>query len=163
MSGASATLGPRSLLATLAAFAGLTIAVVLVSTLAGAPGRTPTRTEPGLEASPPDADTLAFFAALGSGEPFDGWSIARIDGPRAGGLPLVLRGPEQQRIAVELRPRDDRSPASPATSDTLAIYVTDRELPRDGLAGVLALAAALRAREAAGARLEGLEPLLFAR
>jgi len=158
----SATLGPRSLLATLAAFAGLTIAVVLGSTLAGAPERRSMR--PGLvEASPPDAGVLAFFAMLAAGERFDGWSIAQIDGPRAGGLPLVLRGPEDQRVAVELRPRDGRSPVSPAASDTLAIYVLDRDMPRDGLTGVLALAGALRAREAAGARLDGLEPLLFAR
>ena len=162
MSNPAGTLGPRSLLATLTAFASLTVVVVLVSLLAGAPGRSPTR--PTLvEAGPPDAGVLAFFAALADGERFDGWSIARIDGPRAGGLPLVLRGPEDQRVAVELRPRDDRSPVAPAASDTLAIYVLDRDMPRSGLAGVLALARALRSREAAGARLEGLEPLLFAR
>ena len=161
MSSTADTLGPRSLLATLAAFAGLTIAVVLVSTFAGAPARSPTTPAP-VEAGP-DAGVLAFFAALAAGERFDRWSIVRIDGPRAGGLPLVLRGPEDQRVAVELRPRDDRSPVAPAASDTLAIYVLDRDMPPDGLTGVLALARALRAREAAGARLEGLEPLLFAR
>jgi len=160
----STPLGRRSLLATLAAFAGLTIAVVLVSTLAGAPGRIPTRPGPGLvEPGPPDAAVLAFFAGLATGERFDGWSIERIDRPRAGGLPLVVRGPEDQPVAVELRPRDDRSPVSPATSDTLAIYVLDRDMPRGGLTGVLALARALRSREAAGARLQGLEPLLLAR
>lgn len=155
--------GPRSLLATLAAFAGLTLVVVLVSTIAGALERPPDRSDTPLEATAPDAAMLAFFGPLAAGADLDGWAIAEISGPRAGGLPLMLRGPDDQRVTVELRPRDARSPQSPALTDTLAIYVLDRTMPPDGLTGVLALAAALRAREAAGARLPGIEPLLFTR
>ncbi|HEY0135415.1 MAG TPA: hypothetical protein VGB85_15130 [Nannocystis sp.] len=153
--------GPRSLLATLGMFVGLTLVVVLASTIAGVLERAPTRPAPMLAgAAPPDAATLAFFGALAAGVPFEGWVIDRIDGPRAGGLPLVLRGPAAQQVAVELRPADPRSPASPAASETLAIYVIDRNMPPGGLEGVLAFARALRSREATGARLAGLWPLL---
>ena len=157
--------GPRSLLAMLAAYAGLTIVVVLVSAIAGAIDRAPSTSVMAgpVEASAPTPEMLAFFGPLVRGAAFDGWVLERVDGPQAGGLPLVLRGPAGQRVHVELRPRDPRSPQSPALSDTLAIYVLDRDMPPGGLAGVLALADALRAREAAGARLVGLEPLLFAR
>jgi hypothetical protein len=158
-----AALGPRSLLATLGGFVALTIVVVLVSTIAGALERVPPRSAPALgEPAPPDAAALAFFGALAAGQRFEGWMIDRIDGRRAGGLLLVLRGPGAQQVAVELRPVDPRSPASPAASETLAIYVIDRSMPPGGLEGVLAFARALRSREAAGARLAGLEPLGFA-
>ena len=152
--------GPRSLLMMLAAYTGLTLVVVLGSSIAGAIDRAPPTPAPAvLEVTEPGPEVLAFFGPL-RGEPFAGWVLERIEGPRAGGLPVVLRGPAGQRVTVELRPRDARSPQSPALSETLAVYVLDRELPPDGLAGVLALAQALREREAAGARLE---PLLFAR
>jgi len=155
--------GPRSLLATLGAFVGLAIVVVLGSTIAGALARAPTMPGPALaEPQPPDAAALVFLGALATGDRFEGWLIERIDGRRAGGLPLVLRGPGAQRVAVELRLRDARSPASPAASDTLAIYIIDHDMPPRGLEGVLALARALHSREAAGARLPGLEPLLSA-
>lgn len=153
--------GPRSLLATLAAFVGLTLVVVIGSTIAGALARGPSSPTPALaEQTAPDAAALVFLGALTTGGHFEGWRIERVDGRRAGGLPLVLRGPGAQRVTVELRPRDIRSPTSPAASDTLAIYVLDHKLPPGGLDGVLALARALRAREATGARLAGLEPLL---
>lgn len=155
--------GPRSLLAMLAAYAGLTLVVVLASTIAGAIERAPPTSPAPADApaSAPGPELLAFFGPLVGGEPFAGWTLERVDGPQAGGLPALLRGPAGQRVTVELRPRDARSPPSPATTETLAIYVRDREMPPDGLAGVLALAQALREREAAGARLVGLTPLLF--
>jgi len=151
--------GPRSLLAMLAAYVGLTLVVVLGSSIAGASRRAPPTIPAPADA--PGPEVLAFFGPLADGESFAGWALAGVDGPQAGGLPARLRGPAGQRVSVELRPRDARSPPSPAMSETLAIYVRDRDMPPGGLGGVLALAQALREREAAGARLVGLTPLLF--
>jgi len=153
--------GPRSLLAMLAAYVGLTLVVVLGSSIAGACRRTPPTSPAPADAPGPGPEVLAFFGPLADGEPFAGWALAGIDGPQAGGLPARLRGPAGLRVSVELRPRDARSPPSPAMSETLAIYVRDRDMPPGGLTGVLALAQALREREAAGARLVGLTPLLI--
>lgn len=150
--------GRRSLLVMLAVFAGLTIVVVLASTIAGA-------LEPELggervEVSVAEAEVLGFLGPLASGERLDGWVIQQVHGRRAGGLPLVLRGPEGQSMEVELRPRDARSPPAPAMSETLAVYVQGHEMPPEGLVGVMALARALRSREAGGARLTGMTPLV---
>lgn len=158
-------LGPRSLLVMLAVFAGLTLVVVLGSAIAGALGpapRTRVAPEPAVVRAP-EADVLAFLGPLATGQRLDGWVIERVEGRREGGLPLVLRGPEGQRLQVELRPLDAGSPPAPATSATLAIYVRGREMPPGGLAGVLALARALRQLEAGGARLGRLEPLRYTR
>jgi hypothetical protein len=66
--------GPRSLLATLAAFAGLTVVVVLGSTIAGALARPPSdRPDTPVEATAPDADVLAFFGPLATGASIVGW------------------------------------------------------------------------------------------
>lgn len=157
--------GPRSLLAMLGVYAGSIAAVVLASTIAGALERAPgaPRTREPVAAGPPDAAVLAFFGPLATGERFAGWTIAEIAGPRDGGLQLKIAGPAGQDVSVELRPLDADSPRSPAQSETLAIYVLDREMPAGGLDGVFALGRALRAREAAGARLPGVEALRFSR
>jgi hypothetical protein len=159
-------LGSRSLLATLGVFAGLTIAVVLASVIAGVVERSSIEPEPVDErrepvaVREPEADVLAFLGPLATGERFDGWVIERIDPRREGAVPLALLGPDELRVEVELRPLDDRSPDAPASSETLAIYVRGRDTPRDALAGLQALAQAVRERESAGAILTGLEPLL---
>lgn len=152
--------GRRSLLVMLAVFAGLTVVVVLASTIAGAMGSESAR-EP-VATAVPEAEVRAFLGPLAS-EDLDGWVIEQIHGRRAGGLPLVLRGPGGIRLEVELRPLDARSPPAPAASGTLAVYVHGREMPQEGLMGVLALARGLRSREAVGARLTGIEPLLMGR
>ena len=124
-------LGPRSLRVMLAVFAGLTLVVVLGSTLVGALGPAPRpRAAPELAVvRAPEADVLAFLGPLATGPRLDGWSIERVEGRREGGLPLLLRGPEGQRLQVELRPLDAGSPPAPATSETLAIYVRGRAMP----------------------------------
>ncbi|MFV8749438.1 hypothetical protein ACNOYE_02675 [Nannocystaceae bacterium ST9] len=161
-------LGRRSLIVTLAAFAGLTIVVVLGSTIVGAIERAAAEAEqvgpapaPAL-AEPPSAepDAIAFLGPLAHGQPFDAWVIERVEPRRAGALPLALRGPEDRRVEVELRPLDDRSPPPPASSGTLAIYVRGRDTPPEAIAGAQALADALREREASGASLAELEPLI---
>lgn len=159
-------LGRRSLLATLGVFAGLTVAVVLASTIAGALEREPVGPDEPIqhsrelvEARGPEADVLAFLGPLARGEPFEAWVIERIDPRREGAVPLALLGPDELRVEVELRPLDDRSPSPPASSETLAVYVRGRDTPREALAGLQALAQALRERESTGVRLAGLEPL----
>ncbi len=167
-------LGRRSLLTTLAVFVAMIVVVVVGSTLAGLLGRSPDPVEEPIERPrplevgepEPEPEVLVFLGPLATGEPFAGWVIERIDPRRQGALALALRGPDQLAVEVELRPLDARSPLPPASSETLAVYIRSRgrgrETPAGAIAGVLALAEALREREAAGARLAGLEPLVMA-
>lgn len=157
--------GRRSLLAMLAAFAALTVAVVLASLAAGAlrdPRPAPPSSSSAPSPPPIDAQALPFLGPLATGEPFDGWRIAHVETPR-GAIVLELTNDAGERVLAEVRARSASAPPGLAESATLAIYLRSQnrgsETPAIAQRACAALATALSRRENAGVPPPRLEPI----
>ena len=165
-SASSPELGRRSFVATLASFAALVAAAMVIAAVAQ--HRERSRTQAEAQADPadvaidpsdqhppkPDPEVLTFLGPLATGAPLSGtrWRILAIAPLQAGRLPLELADPSGPRIPVEVLRRSDDAPPGIAQTPTLAIYLRnngDGQSPTDPRAeqAAKALATALTQRE----------------
>lgn len=149
--------GRASLYVTLAAFAGV-IAVAHVASALARRRPAPPPTASATPSPPPDG-VAGYLGPLATGAPFAGHRLGRVDPVRDGQLTLEIVGPAG-RWVVDLRARDPAAPPGLAATAAVAIYLRGSgPTQADALAACLALADALAAREAAGARPPPLRPL----
>jgi hypothetical protein len=104
----------------------------------------------------PGPAVLALFGELRPGTKVDRWTIVEIADVRAGCIPVLMAAADGTRFQVDIADRDPAGPKPVAETNTLALYLvnggggTTSTVEEHGL-GVMALAAALKQREQAGA------------
>ncbi len=99
--------------------------------------------------------------ALFDGIRLDRWKIVEVGAVKSGVLPVVMQAADGGRFVVEIAGRSANGPRAVAETHRYALYLSNggdgntATVEEHGL-GVMALAAALRAREAAGPELRPL-------
>lgn len=114
--------------------------------------------ESGAPPEPAGPAVRALFGPLADpGATVDAWKIVRVDDVRDGAIPVVMTRDGGASFTVDVLARDDGGPPAVATTTDLALYLVDSgnghaATPEDQGLATMALAQALAAREAAGAR-----------
>jgi len=104
----------------------------------------------------PSSSVKALFGDLRPGTKIDRWTLVEIADVRAGCIPVLMAAADGTRFQVDIAQRDPEGPKPVAETSTLALYLvnggggTTSTVEEHGL-GVMALAAALKQREQAGA------------
>jgi len=111
---------------------------------------------PGQAVRPASAAVRAYFGDLADGSKIDRWTVVRVFDLREGAIPVVLATPDGHRYQVDLLRRDPAGPKPVAETTQLGLFISNsgngtQATPEEQGQGILALAAALTARENAGA------------
>ncbi len=102
------------------------------------------------------AEVRAFFGELWAGAALDRWRLVAVHDVSAGGVPVEMETADGRRFQVDVLRRDDALPGL-ANTRSLSLYLQNRGEGKrasdeeQGL-GAMALAHALEAREASGAK-----------
>ena len=104
----------------------------------------------------PGAAVRALFGDLRAGSKIDRWTLIEIADVHAGCIPVLMAAADGTRFQIDIAERDPQGPKPVAETKSLALYLvnggggTTSTVEEHGL-GVMALAAALKQREQAGA------------
>jgi len=156
--------GRREMMMGVAAAGAAASLAVAASPAAASPRQGATRTSQGESAAVPSGpaleapsqDVLRYFGPIAAGTTIgDRWVVEQVHGVRAGAIPVLLRTQDGTRYAVEVMRRADGSGAIDGT-ERVEVFLSNRAdgstpTPEEQGLGAMALAAALRSREADGA------------
>jgi len=111
----------------------------------------------GEEARIAGPEVRAYFGDLRDGSAIERWTIVRVYDVRAGGVPVVLATGDGARYQVDLLKRDPNGPPGVAETGALALFLANAgdggsSTPEEQGLGIMALAEALKKREAEGAK-----------
>jgi hypothetical protein len=104
----------------------------------------------------PGSAVRALFGDLHAGSKIERWTIVEVADVTAGCIPVLMAAADGTRFQVDIAERDPTGPKPVAETDRLALYLVNggggstSTVEEHGL-GVMALAAALKQREQAGA------------
>ena len=163
--------GKRTLLGMVAAFASLTMLVVLVSVGARAlHNERPAQTTPPQTASERpheeeiDPRIRTFLGPIATERRFDAWRITRIDPLQFGRVSLEIEGDLGGRFVIDVHAKSPNAPPPIAETSTLALYLRTNQrggqTPEAFVRACNALAQKLRERETAGYKPPPLESLV---
>jgi hypothetical protein len=149
-------MGKRSLLVVLALSATLVI-LGSVGSLVFGWWRTPAKRETNPLPVAAGPAVRAYFGDLHDGGKLDRWTIVRIYDVHFGGIPVVLATADGKRFQVDLLRHENNGPQGVAGTTQLGLYIANQgdgglTTPEEQGLGIMALAAALTARENAGAK-----------
>src|SRR5262245_28012437 len=111
----------------------------------------------GAVAKPASASVRAYFGGdLNDGSKVDRWTLVRVFDVRDGAIPVVLATPDGRRYQVDLLRRDPAGPRGVADTTQLCLFIANgahgvTSTREEQGQGIMALAAALTARDNGGA------------
>jgi hypothetical protein len=102
-------------------------------------------------------EVRAYFGELRDGSAVERWTIVRVYDLRAGAIPVVMATGDGARYQVDLLRRDPNGPSGVAETDAVALFIANAgdggsSTPEEQGLGIMALAEALKKREAEGAK-----------